>query len=346
MFTHKSQAGSVRAIESAPLSPIHFFKTASWCLLVLLLLLPLPIWAQAIGAITGTVTDPSGAVIPNAKVTATRVDTGVSQSTVTSGAGNYTISNLVVGTYNVRAEGPGFKSGSATGITLDVSQTRQIDFKLTLIGVASTVEVTAAPPLINTTDATISGLVSEEQVQTLPLNGRNISGLVLMQPGVVQNTGSMGWMAPAGQWIGNGNRGETAVGTLDNSDISDAEMGTLQFTNLNLDAIAEFKVLQNNYSAQYGQGGGTITQMVSKSGTNEWHGSAFEFVRNSVFDARNLRHIRTAFQAKRIRRDVWRPHQERQDILLCRVCRSETTPGRAEYRRRSNRGGETRHCNS
>jgi hypothetical protein len=257
-------------------------------LLALVLLLPTTIWAQATGAIVGTVTDPSGAVIPGAKVTATRVETGVSQSTVTGGAGTFTIPNLVVGTYNVTAEGGGFKAGTATGLTLDVSQTRQVDFKLSVVGVESTVEVDATPPLLNTTDATVGGLVSEEQVQTLPLNGRNITGLVLMQPGIVQNTGGMGWMAPAGQWIANGNRGETMVGTLDNADISDPEMGTLQFTNFNLDAIAEFKILQNNYSAEYGQGAGTVTQMVSKTGTNEWHGSAFEFVRNSAFDARNF----------------------------------------------------------
>ena len=95
-------------------------KAGLWLLLGLISLLPRPIWAQATGAIVGTVTDPSGALIPNAKVTATRVGTGVSQSTVTSTAGTYTIPNLVVGTYNVIAEAPGFKAGSATGITLDV----------------------------------------------------------------------------------------------------------------------------------------------------------------------------------------------------------------------------------
>ncbi len=287
MYMNNERARCPQAIEPTRSSSKQF-STASWCLLALVLLLPTTIWAQATGAIVGTVTDPSGAVIPNAKVTATRTDTGVSQSSVTSGAGTYTIPNLVVGTYTVAAEGQGFKSASATGITLDVSQTRQVDFKLTLVGVASTVEVDATPPLLNTTDATIGGLVSEEQVQTLPLNGRNITNLVMMQPGMAANTGSMGWMAPAGQWIANGNRGETAIGTLDNADISDAEMGTLQFTNFNLDAIAEFKILQNNYSAEYGQGGGTITQMVSKTGTNEWHGSAFEFLRNNDFDARNF----------------------------------------------------------
>jgi hypothetical protein len=265
--------------------------TILWCLgtLVLLLVLPLTVRGQAVGTIVGIVTDPSGAVVPNARVTATNVGTGVSQSTVTSTSGTYTIPNLGVGTYNVTAESQGFRTGSATGVTLDVSQQRQVDFKLTLVGVESKVEVDTAPPLLNTTDATIAGLVSEEQVETLPLNGRDIAGLVTLQPGMAQDTGSMGWMQSniGPQWIANGNRGETLTGTLDNSDISDAEMGTLQFTNFNLDAIAEFKVLQNDYSAQYGQGGGTITEIVSKAGTNQFHGSAFEFIRNDDFDARN-----------------------------------------------------------
>ena len=285
MFMYKFRVNHVTGIEPVPLSS-NGFKTRHALWLTLILLLPLPVWTQATGAITGTVTDPSGAVIPNARITATREDTGVSQSTVTSGGGTYTIPNLGVGTYNVTAEGSGFKGGSATGIKLDVSQTRQVDFKLTVVGVESTVEVNATPPLLNTTDGMLGGLVTEQQVQTLPLNGRSIANLVMMQPGMAQDTGSMGWLAP--QWISNGNRGETVVATLDNADATDTEMGTPQFWNFNLDAIAEFKVLQNNYSAMYGQGGGTITQIVSKTGTNQFHGSAFEFVRNSAFDARNF----------------------------------------------------------
>jgi hypothetical protein len=225
-------------------------------------------------------------VVPDATITATNVSTGITQATRSTGAGKYTLARLAVGTYTVTAEAKGFKTGVANEVALDVSQQREVDFTLALAGVTTAVEVTAAPPLLNTTNATLGGLVSAEQVQNLPLNGRDISGLVFMQPGMAQDTGGMGWMGP--QWIANGNRGETLIGTLDDADISDAEMGTLQFTNFNLDAIAEFKVLQNNYSAQYGQGAGTITQMVSKSGTNEFHGSAFEFVRNSSFDARNF----------------------------------------------------------
>lgn len=264
----------------------RLFRFSIWWIFALAFFLPLPTRAQGVGEVVGTVTDPTGAVIPNAKVTATRVDTHVSQSTVTTSAGTYTIPRLPVGTYTVTAEATGFQKGTADGITLDVSQQREVNFKLALAGIASTVEVTAAPPLMNTTNGSIAGLVSEDQVQDLPLNGRDISGLVMLQPGMAQDTGSMGWMGP--QWISNGNRGETLVGTLDDADVSDAEMGTIQFTNFNLDAIAEFKIQQNNYSAQYGQGAGTITQIVTKSGTNEFHGSAFEFVRNSVFDSRNF----------------------------------------------------------
>jgi hypothetical protein len=241
--------------------------------------------AQAVGAIVGTVTDPSGAVIAHAKVTATREDTKVSQSTVTNTSGTFMVPNLEVGTYTVRVDAEGFSVKSISGVTLDVSQQRDLDFRLSLTGGVETAEVTATSPLINTTDGSLAGLVSEQQVESLPLNGRSIQNLVMLQPGMAQDSGSMGWLAP--QWISNGNRGETEVATLDGSDATDAEMGTVQFWNFNLDAIAEFKVQQANYSAEFGQGGGSITQMVSKSGGNQFHGSAFEFIRNSVFDAAN-----------------------------------------------------------
>src|SRR5579863_2817127 len=205
--------------------------------LLLVSLNPNSLRAQAVGEITGIVTDPSGGVIPGAKVTATRVETGVSKFTVASGAGTYTVPNLAVGTYKVTAEATGFKAGTASEISLDVAQQRVVNFKLVLAGVTSEVQVSAAPPLLNTTNGELGGFVSQEQVQNLPLDGRDITGLVYLQPGVVSNTGGMGWMDSQGQWISNGNRGETMTGTLDDGDISDAEMGTLQFTNFNLDAI-------------------------------------------------------------------------------------------------------------
>ena len=265
---------------------INVRRVGCSCMLLLMSLLPAPLWSQAVGTIVGTVTDSSGAVVPQAKVTATRVDTGVSQSTVTGSAGTFAIPRLDVGTYTVRVDVSGFAPQTISGVTLDVSQERNLDFRLSLAGVTQTVGVTAAPPLITTTNGTVAGLVSQEQVEELPLNGRSIQNLVMLQPGMAQDQGGMGWQAP--QWIGNGNRGETAVATLDGADATDSEMGTVQFWNFNLDAIAEFKVEQANYSAEFGQGGGTVTQIVSKSGTNRFHGSAFEYIRNSYFDAANF----------------------------------------------------------
>ena len=248
-------------------------------------LAPVYVHAQAVGSIGGTVSDSTGAVIAQAKIIATREETGVSQSTVTSIAGTYTIPHLLVGTYTVQVNCPGFGTKSITGISLDVSQERRVDFSLAPEGTVQTATVTTAPPLLNTSDATLAGLVTEKQIETLPLNGRSIENLVMLQPGMAEDTGGMGWMAP--QWIGDGNRGESSVAMLDGADATDSEMGTIQFWNFNLEAIAEFKVLQSNYSAEFGQGGGTIVQMVSKSGTNRFHGTAYEFIRNSYFDAAN-----------------------------------------------------------
>ncbi len=252
---------------------------------LILCVIPGTAWCQAVGAISGTVMDTTGAVVPNASVTALRIDTGAVQATVTNASGIFTFSNLVVGTYAITVKAAGFAPQTVPNITLDVSQQRDLSVTLTVAGSTQVAEVTAAPPLLNTTSGQLSGLVTEQQVQNLPLNGRSIQNLVMLQPGMAADQGAMGWLSP--QWASNGNRGETEVAQLDGADATDSEMGTVQFWNFNLDAIAEFKVLQADYSAEFGQGGGTITQIVSKSGTNQFHGSAYEYIRNNDFDARN-----------------------------------------------------------
>ena len=257
----------------------------AWITALILCTLPGTSWCQAVGAISGTVTDSTGAVVPSANVTALRVDTGVAQATLTNASGIFTFSNLVVGTYTVTVKASGFITQTVSGITLDVSQQRDLPVMLRVAGSMQITEVTAAPPPLNTTDGQLAGLVTEQQVENLPLNGRSIQNLVMLQPGMAADQGGMGFLSP--QWASNGNRGETEVAQLDGADATDAEMGTVQFWNFNLDAIAEFKVLQANYSAEFGQGGGTITQIVSKSGTNRFHGSAYEYLRNNDFDARN-----------------------------------------------------------
>ncbi len=254
-------------------------------LFVLSLGLPSRLSAQAVGEIRGNVTDPSGAVVPSAKITATETRTAFARSTVTNATGNYSLPSLPVGQYKVAAEAPGFKSGSSD-ISLDVNQQSEVNFTLALAGTTTLVEVSAAPPLLTTTNATLEGLVTGDQAATLPLNGRDITGLVFLQPGVNQEIN--GTMYGVNYWSGNGNRGQTNTASFDGVPSGDTLLGGVEFTNYNLDAVAEFKVLQNNYSSQYGHGGGTIISVASRAGTNQFHGSAFEFLRNNILDSRNF----------------------------------------------------------
>lgn len=248
-------------------------------------LVPSHVQAQAVGEIRGTVTDPTGAVVPGAKVTAEQAGTQLKRFAITSNAGTYSIPILPVGTYTLQVEASGFKN-STSEVKLDVDQQREVNFNLAVSGTSTEVHVSAAAEVLNTTNATLGGLVTEDQVSVLPLNGRDITGLVFLQPGISQEINSL-WYGLS-YWAGNGNRGQTNASYLDGIDSSDSEGGGAQFTGFNLDGVSEFKVLQNNYSAEYGRGGGTIVSLVTKSGTNELHGSAFEFVRNSDFDSRNF----------------------------------------------------------
>ncbi|HKW98604.1 MAG TPA: TonB-dependent receptor [Bryobacteraceae bacterium] len=251
----------------------------------LLLALPIHLHAQALGSIVGLVTDPGQAVIPSATVTAVEKNTNFTRSTTTASDGVFSLPRLPVGTYTVSAEAQGFDKAT-TEVTLDVDQKREVNFTLVVKGVATQVEVQATAPTLNTTTGMIGGLVEGRQVANLPLNGRDITNLMLMQPGqIAENNSSFPFQTNTS---GNGNRGVTGSSYLDGMDSSDNELGGGQFGNFNLDAIAEFRVLQNNYSAEYGRGSGTIVSVVSKTGTNSLHGSLFEFVRNDKFDARNF----------------------------------------------------------
>jgi hypothetical protein len=259
--------------------------------MAVVILLPTGVRAQAVGEIWGVVRDPSGAVIPHANITAVDQSTGLKYSTLTTGAGNYSLTPLPIGTYTLTGGASGFKVATITGVTLQVSQQREVNFTLALAASTQEVTVSAAPPLLNTSNATLGGVIGGQQVQTLPLNGRDITLLIELEPGTVADpngpsvlnvTGSSGFVSS------NGTRGFTSITYLDGSDVTNHEYGGAMMTNFNLDAISEFRVLQNDYSAQYGSGGGSIVLLASKAGTNKFHGSAFEYVRNSDFDARSF----------------------------------------------------------
>lgn len=265
---------------------MRFARTTAGVFLAGLVLLP-HVHAQSVGEIVGTVSDPSHAVISQAKVSAVEKQTGFTRNTLTSGSGTYSLVRLPVGTYTVSVAANGFKAAS-TDVTLDVEQTREVSFSLVLGQSNAQVEVSATAALLNTTDATLGGLIDEEQVSTLPLNGRDMVGLVFLLPGVQTDLDETGFHKVANETFSvNGNRAQSGASYIDGFDTEDYDLGGAQFTNFNLDAVAEFRVLQNNYSAVYGQGAGSIIDIVTKSGTDSFHGSGFEFIRNNVLDASN-----------------------------------------------------------
>jgi hypothetical protein len=246
---------------------------------------PCSLYSQAVGSIIGVVTDSSQAVVANATVTAVQNGTNFTRTTKSSATGNFTLSLMPVGSYVVTAEASGFEKSTAN-VSLDVDQSQEVDFTLNIGGVQTKVNVEAVAPTIDTTSGEIGGVVQGRQVSNLPLNGRDITNLMLMLPGQIQEVNSSFQFQI--NTSGNGNRGTTGSSYVDGMDASDNELGGGQFGNFNLDAISEFRVLQNNYSAEYGRGSGTIVSIVSKSGTNEFHGSAFEFLRNDKLNARNF----------------------------------------------------------
>ena len=238
------------------------------------------------GSILGSVKDSSGAVIPNATVVVINTATGVKSTAITTSAGEYTVLSLIPGQYSVLAESPGFAKEQVTGITLVVAQQARVNLTLKPGSANATVTVTAESVQLDTDNAAISQLVSAEQVTDLPLNGRNFFDLLFIGAGAVQTGGEQSGHPGAGAAISiNGSRPES------NSYLLDGILNTDQTVNvpsnvLSIDAIEQFKVLSETYSAQYGLGANQIS-VVSKSGTNDFHGAVFEFDRNDAFDAKN-----------------------------------------------------------
>jgi hypothetical protein len=261
-----------------------------WLWIALFSFVPSLLRAQAVGQIWGTVRDPSSALIPHANIMAMEHSTGLRYSTVTTGAGNYSLTCLPIGTYTLTGGASVFKGGKINGATLQMDQQREATFTLALAASTQRVGVSAASPLLNTSNGILGGVINAQQVETLPLNGRDITGLIMLQPGTVSDANGPAMhnlTGSAGEVSSNGNRGMPPIMNLDGSNMSDPQYGgASNLTNFNLDAISQFKVLQNDYSAQYGGGGGDIVLLASKTGTNQFHGSLYEFVRNSATDAR------------------------------------------------------------
>lgn len=233
---------------------------------------------EASGRIIGTITDPTGAVVAGAKVTVTNIATSVSRETVTDSEGNYQVLSLALGTYRVSAERQGFKQVVIETKPLQINQSLRVDAVLEVGAASERVEITVESSGVETVNPTLGASVTTRPIVNLPLNGRNVLQLALLQPGVTETTG------PSGGFSISGGRGDSVTYLLDGGNNNNL-LSNLVVFNPNPDTIAEFRILTSNYTAEYGRNGGGIVSVVTKSGTNEIHGSAFEFLRNNSLNA-------------------------------------------------------------
>ncbi len=253
----------------------------------------------ATARISGTLTDNSGAVLVGATVQANNVEMGSSRLTVSDSEGRFAIADMPIGSYDVKASRPGMETVVRSGVVLTVGASLVLDFTLKVGRASENVIVNAQVSRVETQTAAISNLVTSEQLHDLPLNGRDFEQLILLAPGVSLVPSSLGQTQTSvltNPIYGNQNNysisGSRPVGTaflLDNTDIGDFfNHGTgsdVTGTALGVDAIAEFQILTNTYGAQFG-GTGAVVNMASRSGSNQFHGSAYEFLRNNHLDSR------------------------------------------------------------
>src|ERR1035437_134081 len=247
--------------------------------------------AGATGTILGTVTDSTGAIVPNVSVTVTNTGTNSAAKTVTSSSGDFNAPALNPGTYSVSAEAKGFQKSVTTGFNLDVNGKVRVDLTLKPGAVTETLEVTAQAVALDTDSAALSQLVSQQQVEELPLNGRNFMKLLLVGAGAVTVGGEQGTMRQGeGDAISvNGGRPEGNNYTLDGLVNTDPALVTPAVI-LSQDAIQEFKVESGTYPAEYGFSASQIN-IVSKGGSNRPHGTLFEDNRNNAYDAKPFPNI-------------------------------------------------------
>ena len=262
-----------------------------WVAMVLLALCSSAVgWAQLYtGSMTGVVVDPSGGVIPNANVTLTDVSRGFTYKAVTDTAGRYVVRSLPPSTYNVKVEAAGFRSAVQENVNISVNQNATVDIPLTVQGTEQSIQVVeTGTPALQTEDAVTGQNINRTFINDLPLVGRAVFDLAKLAPGVSEPRGNSGWDT---DFISQGSRNATADVLLDGvSTVSAEQNGTFQLPlyTPSVDAVQEFKIQQSNFSAEVGFTGSTVMNVVTRSGTNSFHGSAYEFFRNEKLNANNF----------------------------------------------------------
>ena len=267
-------------------------RLMGWVVLAAMALLPIAMFAQTTGQITGTVHDNTGAVVNGAEVTISNAAKGVERKTTSNADGEYLVSGLGAGSYDVSVTASGFKKYQAKGVILEVGQKARVDVPLA-VGAANTEVVVQGESVaqVETQSSDLSGVVTGKEITQLELNGRNFTQLVTLVPGVSNQTGqdegTVGVYGNVGFSM-NGGRLEYNNWELDGGDNMDNGSNTTLNVYPSLEAIGEFKVLTSNYGAQYGRNGSGTVEVETKSGTNSFHGNVYEFNRNDLYNARNF----------------------------------------------------------
>jgi hypothetical protein len=255
-----------------------------------LLFLPATALGQVKATIVGTVADPSGAVMPGVKVTVTNTDTGAARALETNSAGNYIAPELIPGTYEVKAEYKGFKGFSRTGIVLNVNDNVRVDVAMQVGEVTESVTVSEAVVKVQTESGEVTDLISGTQLSQLPVNTRSFFVLATLTPGVVSAMPDFTLPIPVGGDSSirfNGNRNDHNIWMIDGGEDYDRGCGGCVTVMPSMDALAEFKVMTSNYGADFGIGSGGTVNMMLKSGTRNFHGTVYEFLRNDAVDSVN-----------------------------------------------------------
>jgi len=249
-------------------------------------------FSQSTGTIQGTVTDTSGAAVPNAPITVNNQRTGEQRATATDSRGIYLVPSLSVGAYRVSVKAPGMAPMTANAVEVSVGSTVQQDFSLKVAATSETVEVSAAPPLIDTNSVSAGAVVNQTTVQEIPLNGRHFVDLALLIPGSVVPPANGFLTAPLrgqGSFSFNsaGAREDSVNFMINGVNLSDPNQNQITFQPT-INTVDEFKVDNSTFSAEYGRNSGSIVNIATRAGVDTWHGEAYEFLRNNDLDARNF----------------------------------------------------------
>src|SRR5579872_3536621 len=247
--------------------------------------------AQSTATIQGTVLDATGAAVPNATVTVKNMNTGQERSTQTSDAGLYVVPSLPVGTYSVEVKAQGLQTMVANNLTVDVAQSVEQNFTLKVASTTETVEIHATAPVIETNSISVGSVVNQKTVQEIPLNGRHFVDLALLVPGTVtppQNGFLTAPLRGQGSFAFNtaGNREDSINFMINGINLNDMVQNQVTYQPV-INTVSEFKVDNSTYSAEFGRNSGSIVNIATRSGTEQFHGELYDYLRNNFFDARN-----------------------------------------------------------